>query len=127
MMKNKCKGVKNCVCCKNIGDRLRHFSPVVRAYEEGDTATRQKLLKKACPCFVRLICETCLNVLKGNVKLNAEQYEKLKPHKQRLLQLSRPSISSKKRKEVLVKKGGGGLPLLLSGVGILMNVLNSFL
>lgn len=126
-MKKKCPGTKKCVCHRSISERIKHFSSAIRDFNEGNSSTRKKILKKACPCFVRMLCETCLNVLKGNLKLNESQYKKLKPHKHFLLDLIKPSNAFKERKALLVKKGGKGLPLLLTGVGVLMNILNSFL
>lgn len=71
------------------------------------------MFKNAPPCFVKLACETGLNILKGNLKLPSSQYKNLRPYKQMLLQLSQPDISIKQRRSILARKKGGFLPLVI--------------
>ena len=48
------------------------------------------------------ISETALNLLKGNMLIPTASFERLKPHKSKLLYLTR----LKKKKQVLNQKGG---------------------
>jgi hypothetical protein len=108
-----CKGVKGCACKgKSIKEHFDHFEPILRAYERAGRREREQLLKNVPFCFVQLMAETGLNILKGNLKLPKSQYAHLRPHKRLLLSLSKHGISLKKKKELLVKKKGGFLPVL---------------
>ena len=52
------------------------------------------------------IGEVALNLLKGNIKVPTSSFKRLKPHKSKLLYLTRKKPSLKKKKEVLNQKGG---------------------
>lgn len=109
--KRKCH--KDCWCGKDLGDRFRHYLPVLQTLVNAKPAQRAIILKKGDSCLVRLLCEFALNVLKGNVKLPEGHYKKLKPHKRLLLQVTKPSASLAQRRLALVTKKGGFLPVLL--------------
>lgn len=69
------------------------------------------------------ICEVCLNILKGNVPMSAEQKKRLSKHKQTVRRLASSSRSSDKVKRALVQKGGflgALLPALIGGLGSLL-------
>ena len=51
------------------------------------------------------ICETVLNLLKGNLLISTPSFKELKPHKSKLLYLTRRKPSLKKKKQVLNQKG----------------------
>lgn len=113
MVAKACKSVKNCWCLKSIQERLLHYHPELKLLNEASPKRRTEILRNATPCLVRLLCESGLNVLKGNINLKDDQYEKLKPHKRLLLFVSKPAISLKQRREALTKKKGGFLPVIL--------------
>ena len=52
------------------------------------------------------IGEVALNLLKGNIIVPTSSFKRLKPHKSKLLYLTRKKTSLKKKKEVLNQKGG---------------------
>ena len=52
------------------------------------------------------IGEVALNLLKGNIIVPTSSFKRLKPHKSKLLYLTRKKPSLKKNKEVLNQKGG---------------------
>jgi hypothetical protein len=111
--KKKCPSTKDCICEQSIMDRFQYFYHMLMEMSLGDSKKKIELLKNAPPCFIRLISECGLNILKGNLKLPTDQYKKLKPHKRMLLSLSKPILSIKKRKDLLLKKKGGFLPVIL--------------
>lgn len=113
MRNSVCKKSGPCWCAKSIDERLHHFLPELKLLNETKPKYRESFLKSASPCLVRLLCESGLNVLKGHLKLEETQYEKLKPHRRLLLFVSKPSVPLKKRQEALVKKKGGFLPVIL--------------
>jgi hypothetical protein len=107
----KCLAGKECVCKQAVMKRFQQYYPLLKDLR--NNKKRKEILKRAPPCFVRLISECGLNILKGNIKLPEAQYKKLKPHKRLLLSLSKPIISMKQKKALLVKKKGGFLPIVL--------------
>lgn len=119
----KCNKIKNCWCTKPITERLAHFTPQLKLLNESDLKTRKELLRKAQPCLVRLLCESGLNVLKGNIKLSDCQYKKLKPHKRLLLFVSKSNVPLHLRKKEFQKKKGGFLPVVLP---ILLSAVSGF-
>ena len=77
--------------------------------------TKRALLESSQ--LIRIICECCLNVLKGNVKLSKRDKERLKKHRNLLRQLAEKKRVSLKSKQVLIQKGGAAfLPLLLGPI-----------
>lgn len=117
----RCKGVKDCSCHgRSVKERFEEFVPVLKEMVEADPKRRLKIMKKLPPCFVTLICETSLNILKGNLKLPDSHYDSLRPHKQMLVSMCRPRDTFKKKKEYLLKKKGGFLaalaPIILSAL-----------
>jgi len=67
--------------------------------------------------LINTICECILNCLNGNVKLNEKEVNTLAKHKKYLRQLmSKDNKSIKKKKQILVQKGTGFLPIILSAV-----------
>ena len=61
--------------------------------------------------------EIALNLLKGNMLIHTPSFKRLKPHKSKLLYLTRKKPSLKKKKQVLNQKGGF-LPAFASLIAI---------
>ena len=55
---------------------------------------------------IESISEIALNLLKGNIIVPKSSFERLKPHKDKLLYLTRKKPSLKQKKQVLNQKGG---------------------
>lgn len=91
------------------------YLPLLEQLAKANTVNRMKILKDADPQFVRLICESVFNILKGNIKLTERHYRKLSPHKRTLLFLARKENSLTAKRVALAKKKGGAafLPMLL--------------
>lgn len=75
--------------------------------------SRKRLINKASRDNIDSLSEIALNILKGNVSLSPQHKKKLKKHKEKLRNLAQKNISFKKRKGLLVQRGGF-LPLLLA-------------
>ncbi len=69
-------------------------------------------MQNISPKLLKCLCECCLNVLKGNVKLTASQKQNLSRHRKVLRDLADRKVSVKRKKHILVQKGGF-LPALL--------------
>ena len=98
------KGVVGCTCSKSVFDRMSEFEPFLKELERAPPSKRVLLLEGAPSCLIRLLCECGLNILRGNLKLNKNQYESLKPYKSVLLKLSRPFTNLKERRQDLSNK-----------------------
>ena len=111
--KKKCRRAKNCVCSESMKAKLEKHMPFLKKLMEAPVKKRVQIIKRAPSCLIRYLSECALNVLKGNLKLSDDQYVKLKPHKQVLLRVSKPSLSMRERRKILLKKKGGVLPALI--------------
>jgi hypothetical protein len=120
--KKKCKGV-TCVCSKSVLDRVAEFEPFLKELQNSSPDKRISLIKRAPSCLIRFLCECGLNILRGNLKLSDQQYEELKPHKTSLLKFSKAFSTQKERRQALLKKKGGALPVLIP---IVLSALASF-
>jgi hypothetical protein len=99
-----------------LKERFVYFEKQLKEFQEGDTASRKEIIRKAHPCLVQLIAEIGLNILKGNIKLPDDQYKTLKPYKRMLLSLCKPGKSLKERRAVLKRTVGGFLPKVLPAI-----------
>lgn len=74
---------------------------------------RKEMISHASKGQIEAISEVALNLLKGNIMVPNSSFKRLKPHKSKLLYLTRKTPSLKKKKEVLNQQGGF-LPALAS-------------
>lgn len=117
MSRNKCKAGRACICKgMSLKERFEYFEPKLWEFQNADINTRKEILNKAHPCLIQLICEIALNILKENIVLPEDQYERLKPYKRMLLNLCQPGRTLKQRKKVLLRALGGFLPKVLPSV-----------
>lgn len=81
--------------------------------------TRKSLLKTADKALIYSICELCDNTLAGNIPLTPSEKQKLAKYKKLLRNIARRGESWKKKRAILVQRGGAGpfIPLLLSIIG----------
>lgn len=77
---------------------------------------RVAVLRRADTSLIRCICECALNILQGNIPVKLSQKNKLKRYKKVLRTLATPKKSINKKKNLIVQKGGGFLPLLLAPI-----------
>ena len=85
---------------------IKKHGSMVMAMMQATPQTRKKLVKDSPSEVIRCVSECCHNVLKGNVHLSSAQKKKLYPNRQHLRRLASKSISVKKKKNILNKKGG---------------------
>ena len=62
---------------------------------------RKEMISYASKGQIEAISEVALNLLKGNIMVPSSSFKRLKPHKSKLLYLTRKTPSLKKKKEVL--------------------------
>lgn len=89
-----------------MSSRLRNNSEVLHVLKKAAPKFRKQLLKQADKELITTICECCLNVIKGHVRLTTGQKKKLAPHKKHIRQLADKKLSHTKRKRLIIQKGG---------------------
>ncbi len=88
---------------------------------------RQVLLETATPAQIRAVAELALNVLSGNVKLSPKEKKQLSGFKQELRLLANKKLSLRKKRQVIVQRGGFIGALLAPLASILAPVVGSLL
>jgi len=87
--------------------RLQKYSQYLRKLHRASPKVQKKLLKKTNQDteFVKCLCECARNIIKGNVKLNGVQRDKIRRRKQsfRKLALKKTPLREKRR---IVQTGG---------------------
>lgn len=100
--------------------RMKKNAHFLRALHQGDKRVRQALLKGASRDEINCLCEICLNVLKGKVKLSSKQKAELSTYKNSLRKLASKSTAGPKKRSLL-QRGGliGALlgPLIRTVIG----------
>ena len=74
---------------------------------------RQVLLETATPEQVHAIVQAAHNICRGSVPLTNQEKEVLTPYKESIKDLEDPSISLKRKKDILIQEGGSFIPDLL--------------
>jgi len=75
---------------------------------------RKHLLKACTKEHIYALCECAENLLVGRVPLNSKQKTKLKKHKSSMLHLVDKKVGWRKKKKLILQKGGGLLTTILS-------------
>ena len=74
---------------------------------------RQKMIQHCPKEVIDCVGECCLNIIKGNVKLNSAQKQRLRPRKNHLLLISSKKVPVAQKKKIINQKGNALLGLLL--------------
>jgi hypothetical protein len=87
---------------------------------------RKALLKVVDPKVIETIAEISHNILRGNIKLGAKTKRKIAPYKKVIRKIA-TNISDKRRRKILIQKGGF-LPMLISTIltGLLGKLLEKY-
>lgn len=117
MSRNKGAAKNSCTCKgKSVEERFQYFEKDLQAFQSGNQKRRREILETADPCFIKLLCEVAVNILKENIQLPESQYEILKPHKQLLLKICSRALSLKRKRKILQKAIGAFLYQILPGI-----------
>ena len=96
--------------------KLQHHYSELRALCKCKGRKRKLLLQKASGSLIRTVSQVAKNTIKGNIPLSGRQEERLRRHKKTLRALSLAKSSLKKKRKLLIQKGGAFLPLLLGPI-----------
>ena len=91
--------------------RLKKLFPQLKALN--NKAARKHILAVSSADLINCICECCVNVLNGNVKLNKKQRKALTPYGKILRTLAEHRVPVETRRQRILQRGGGFLPALL--------------
>jgi len=95
---------------------LKHYKNELRAICRCKGKQRKRLLQKASGGVIRTIAQVAKNTINGNIPLSPHQKARLRRHKRTLRALSLAKSSIKRRRKILLQKGGAFLPLLLAPI-----------
>lgn len=95
--------------------RLKRNFHILQLLQKANPKYRKAILKEAPSDLILCICEAIDNVLQGTVKLTPIQRKKLGRYKSMLRSLSVKRSGVKKKRELLVQKGGF-LPAILAPI-----------
>ena len=86
--------------------KLKSHLPFLYSCFKSSGKQRRDMITTANRGQIESISEIALNLLKGNILVPKSSFERLKPHKDKLLYLTRKKPSLKQKKQVLNQKGG---------------------
>ena len=103
--------------------RLKKNVPMLKILQYAKPSLVKQVLKQSDNELLSVLCECCLNVLRGNVPLSTYQKKRLKFFK-KTLRAAADKKTTLARKRVLFQKGGFLrllIPPVLSVLGSLLN------
>ena len=103
-------------------ESLKKNAHVLKTMSSLKPRALKEVIRDAKPELIKVFCDICHNILRGNVKLSPVHRKRLTGHKHRLRALVKKSGSVKTKKRILQR--GGLVGALLSPI---LGLLSSFL
>lgn len=97
-------------------NRLQRNKKFLEYYLEADKQRRKSLILGAKKDQIDCLCEATLNVINTNVPVSTAVKSQLCRHKKHLNRIAYQKEGLKTKKKILLQKGEGFLPLILSTV-----------
>lgn len=104
--------------------RLKSNVHELHVLRKARPVARRAILKTASDDLIKTLIECVLNTLNGNHPIRASVKNKLLPYKKYLRKIANGGISLKKKRKLIIQKGGFLIPLLTS---ILSGVIGSLI
>ena len=104
--------------------RLQQNLPLLKHLSKLPERQKKNFIKTADKSVVQSICECCINILNGQIPLNASQRARLKRNKQNLRSLIKSKTAIGKKRKIL-QKGGFLSAILSAALPIVSNLLGS--
>ena len=109
---------KSVFSCK-MSAIVRRALPLLKVLVDATPKLKKAIIKHAPTELVTAISEIVLNLIKGVIKLTAQQKKRLSRYKKEPLALAKKKVSLGKKRKILVQKGGSAavsilVPLALS-------------
>ena len=101
----------------------------IRRIAIGSPAERRQLLLNASNKNLKALSEICLNLIRGNIKIDSKTKSKFIRHKEPIELLANRRISLKRKRQIINQKGSGAflIPLASLATGLLSNIVGSSL
>lgn len=99
--------------------RLKSNKHFLHILKNANPKVRKAILQSADDDLIKALLECVINTLNGNHSLSGKEKSKLCKYKNCFRNLANPKISLKKKRKILIQKGGFLIPLLgsiLSGL-----------
>lgn len=105
--------------------RLKDNKHTLYVLKNCNAKVRKTILETANPELIKAICEICMNILNGNVRISVKSKNSLKNYKNSIRKITSPRTTLKSKKKILVQNGGF-LPTLLGALlsGVIGNVID---
>ena len=95
--------------------RLRSNLDELKVLRKAKPKLRKSIIRAAEKDLITCLSECSHNVLNGNIQLSAKDKKALKRHRKALRELAKKKLSTTKRRNLLVQRGGF-LPALLAPI-----------
>lgn len=107
--------LKGCPICKqSIKQRIIHFLPQLYKIRRAKRPHRLNLIRKADHCLLKFLSDICFGILKKVVVFPKEVYKRLSEYEPIIYKLGhKVNLPDKTKRELLIQKDGGFLPLIL--------------
>ena len=92
---------------------VKRALPLLQVLVGATPKLKKAIIKHAPADLVTAISEIVLNLIKGVIKLTADQKKRLSRYKKELLALAKKKVSLGKKRKILVQKGGGVVSILV--------------
>ena len=97
-----------------VTNRLKSQLHFLHVLKSAKPQARRSLLASADDELIKALVKCAINTLNGNHKLHKEEKSKLSKYKSRLRALVNPKVTFKRKRKLLIQKGGFIVPLLTS-------------
>lgn len=108
-----------------MAKRLKNNLDELKVLKKAKPKLRKSFLEAADKDLICCIAECCHNILQGNVQLSPESKRRLKRHGNHLRQLASKRVSLRKKRSLLVQKGGFLPTLLVPILGVAASLISS--
>ena len=93
---------------------VKRALPLLKVLADAKPELKKAIIKHVPAETIQAISEIILNMLKGVIKLTARQKQRLSRYKKEFRSLADKALSIKRKRNILVQKGGGaGLAALI--------------
>ena len=110
-----------------VKKRLKKHIPFLHVLKDASPKMRTSIIKAADAPLINTLSECSLNVLNGNQRISPQCKKLLTGYKNQLRNLATasPRVSIKRKKQILLQKGGFIIPTLIGSVlsGLLSDIL----
>ena len=108
-----------------MAKRFKNHIDELKVLKKAKPALRKSILKAADKDLICCLSDCCHNILNGNIRLNASQKKSLQRHRKNLRKIATKRTTVKKRRDILVQKGGFLPALLAPIIGVAASIISS--